>query len=214
MAKRTYPFYVVWKGKQPGIYTSWEEVRNQVHGYSGAVYKGFHSLEEAQKAFEDDFEKYIHQSSFNTSMDKNSDAPKSHVQPIVPSICVDASCEGNPGPMEYRGVYTDTKEEIFRVGPYPLGTNNIGEFLAIVHSLAWLKKKNLHMPIYSDSDTAISWVQQKKCKTNLERNSQTEELFQLIDRAIIWLEENPGPYDVRKWITHLWGENPADFGKK
>lgn len=42
--------------------------------------------------------------------------------------------------MEYRGVYVRTGQELFRIGPYPDGTNNVGEFLALVHALALLKK--------------------------------------------------------------------------
>ena len=78
---------------------------------------------------------------------------------------VDAACSGNPGPMEYRGVYLLTGQEIFHFGPV-YGTNNIGEFLAIVHALALMKQKGLQMTIYSDSRNALGWVNQKKCKTN------------------------------------------------
>ena len=60
---------------------------------------------------------------------------------IKESIAVDAACSGNPGNMEYRGVYTKTKEQIFHQGPFPQGTNNIGEFLALVHGLAFFKKR-------------------------------------------------------------------------
>lgn len=63
------------------------------------------------------------------------------------------------------------------------GTNNIGEFLALVHGLALLKQKGFDMPIYSDSANAISWVKQKKCKTKLSRTAETEALFVLIERA-------------------------------
>lgn len=70
------------------------------------------------------------------------------------------------------------------------GTNNIGEFLAIVHGLALLKQKGFDMPIYSDSVNAISWVRQKKCKTKLPRNEETKELFKVIERAEKWLREN------------------------
>ena len=120
---------------------------------------------------------------------------------------------GNPGPMEYRGVYLRTNEEIFHFGP-TLGTNNIGEFLAIVHGLALLKQKKLTMPIYSDSKTAISWVKNKKCKTLLTRDAQTEELFQLIERAENWLKKNSYSTKIIKWETQEWGEIPADFGRK
>ena len=129
------------------------------------------------------------------------------------ALCVDAACSGNPGPMEYRGVHLPSGKEIFRFGPIQ-GTNNIGEFLAIVHALALLKQKGLSMPIYSDSVNAINWVKKKQCKTKLERNEKTEELFRLIGRAEKWLAENKYDTPILKWETKQWGEIPADFGRK
>ena len=129
-------------------------------------------------------------------------------------VAVDAACSGNPGPMEYRGVYLLTGQQIFHYGPV-YGTNNIGEFLAIVHALALMKQKGISMTIYSDSRNALSWVKQKKCKTKLERTPKTEELFQMIERAENWLKNNS--YDhipLFKWETDQWGEVPADFGRK
>lgn len=45
MAKKKY--YAVKKGKTPGIYLTWEDCRSQISGFSGAVYKGFATIEEA-----------------------------------------------------------------------------------------------------------------------------------------------------------------------
>ena len=132
---------------------------------------------------------------------------------IENSLAVDAACSGNPGPMEYRGVHVASRQEIFHFGPMK-GTNNIGEFLAIVHGLALLKKKGFDMPIYSDSANAISWVRQKKCKTKLPRTPETEELFLLIERAEKWLQGNTYTTPILKWETKEWGEIPADFGRK
>ena len=133
---------------------------------------------------------------------------------IVDSIAVDAACSGNPGDMEYRGVYVPTRQEIFRIGPFPEGTNNIGEFLAIVHGLALLKKKNSSLPIYSDSANALLWVKNKKCKTKLQRNERNSPIFDLIERAEKWLETNTYTTPLLKWETRKWGEIPADFGRK
>jgi ribonuclease HI len=132
----------------------------------------------------------------------------------VESISVDAACAGNPGKLEYQGVETGTKRVLFSMGPFPQGTVNIGEFLAIVHGLAFLKKHNSLLPIYSDSKTAISWVKNKAIKTNLERNKKTEELFILAERAVQWLKDNPYSNKILKWETEFWGENPADYGRK
>ncbi|OGO07306.1 MAG: ribonuclease H, partial [Chloroflexi bacterium RBG_13_60_9] len=134
--------------------------------------------------------------------------------PAADSIAVDAACSGNPGPMEYRGVIVGAGREIFRQGPLKTGTNNIGEFLAIVHALAYLKREKLEWPVYSDSVQAIRWVQGKQCKTKLPNTEDTREVFTLIARAQDWLRENSYTNEVRKWKTDTWGESPADFGRK
>ncbi|MDR3056997.1 MAG: ribonuclease H, partial [Prevotella sp.] len=126
----------------------------------------------------------------------------------------DAACSGNPGLLEYRGVYVKTGEEVFKQGPFEQGTNNIGEFLALVHGLALLKQKNFSIPIYSDSVNAIKWVREKKCKTKLERVPENESLFYMIERAEKWLRENTYSTPIIKWKTSEWGEIPADFGRK
>jgi ribonuclease HI len=129
-------------------------------------------------------------------------------------LCVDAACSGNPGPMEYRGVYLLNGQQVFHFGPVH-GTNNIGEFLANVHGLALMKQKGITMPIYSDSRNALGWVKQKKCKTKLERTARTEQLFQMIERAEHWLQTHDyKDIPIRKWETEKWGEVPADFGRK
>ncbi|MBW6459282.1 MAG: hypothetical protein K0B08_01805 [Bacteroidales bacterium] len=135
-------------------------------------------------------------------------------KPELNSLSVDAACSGNPGVLEYRGVETATGRQLFHQGAFPLGTINIGEFLAIVHALAYLKKHNNTMPVYSDSKTAIKWVNDKAIKTKLPRNNTTDPLFDLVDRAIDWLKENDYPNRILKWETKFWGEIPADFGRK
>lgn len=134
-------------------------------------------------------------------------------RPTNEALCVDAACSGNPGKMEYRGVHLPSGCEVFHYGPV-YGTNNIGEFLAIVHGLALLKKKGSAMPIYSDSFTARTWIQKKKCKTQLPRDNKTEQLYQIIERAENWLRNNTYPNAIETWQTDEWGEIPADFGRK
>ena len=92
--------------------------------------------------------------------------------------------------------------------------NNIGEFLALVHGLALLKKKKSSRIIYSDSKIAINWVKRKQCNTKLKRTKKNEALFELIDRALLWLKENEYRTIIVKWETKAWGEIPADFGRK
>ena len=133
------------------------------------------------------------------------------------ALAVDAACSGNPGPMEYRGVLLHdghpTDRAVFHFGPVH-GTNNIGEFLAIVHALALLESKGYIMDIYSDSLTAQTWVRNKKAKTTLERTPDTEPLYQLIARAENWLRTHTFRVPIHKWDTATMGEIPADFGRK
>lgn len=206
MAKKKY--YVVWKGVSPGIYSSWTDCQLQIKGFTGALYKSFDSKQEAEHAFSTPAFNY-----FNKSNEKETKETTLPEKFDTNCVAVDAACSGNPGPMEYRGVYLLTGEEIFHFGPV-YGTNNIGEFLAIVHALALMKSKNISLPIYSDSRNAMSWVKQKKCKTKLERTPKTEELFKMIERAELWLKNNKFTTPIIKWETDKWGEVPADFGRK
>lgn len=224
MAKQKY--YVVWNGAEDGVYTSWGACQQAVSGFSGAKYKAFKTETEAEEAFEMGYEEFQKRAELRTleATKEESQSPTPHAQPssvtprpvpaINESIAVDAACSGNPGKMEYRGVYLRTGKEIFHYGPV-WGTNNIGEFLAIVHGLALLKQKGLDtMPLYSDSVNAQLWVKRKKCKTTLARNEKTEDLFQLIERAEAWLKSNTYKNPIIKWPTEEWGEIPADFGRK
>lgn len=208
MAKQS-KWYVVWVGHTPGVYDTWTECKQQIEGYRGARYKGFFSHSEALRAYEDGAESYTRQN-YVTAQEAFS-----HEPPSIRALSVDAACSGNPGVLEYRGVMVDDRREVFRVGPFPKGTNNIGEFLAIVHGLALLKKLNMQMPIYSDSVTAIAWVRNKRCKTLLVRDEATTPLLDLVYRAEDWLRQNSHSHiPILKWDTSRWGEIPADFGRK
>ena len=205
-------FFVVWEGKEPGIYRSWEECKRQIHGYGGALYKGFATEAEAREAMSSPCWDYIGKNAKEKKPTKEEIAKVG--TPVFESLSVDAACSGNPGAMEYRGVYTKTGEEIFRQGPFAEGTNNIGEFLALVHGLAFLKQKNSTLPIYTDSKTALAWVKAKKAKTKLEKNGINATLFELVSRAEAWLQQNQYTTEILKWETSVWGEIPADFGRK
>ncbi|MBN1438213.1 MAG: ribonuclease H family protein [Anaerolineales bacterium] len=207
MAKEKY--YVVWKGRRRGVFASWRECSAQVSGHAGAQYMAFESRELAERAFRGSYEEYRNGQSRAAALSRGGSGG-----PAPDSIAVDAACSGNPGPVEYRGVRVGEGRELFRRGPIAGGTNNIGEFLAIVHALAYLSQRGRDWPIYSDSVQAIGWVGQKRCKTKLTRTEETRVVFDLIDRAEEWLRVHSYPNEVRKWKTGEWGESPADFGRK
>lgn len=196
------------------MYDDWKTCERQIKGFEGAKYKSFYSLEEANKAYQSPWYTYIGKNAEKAKVQNDyRQLPKSE-QPILTSIAVDAACSGNPGKMEYQGVDVKTGFQIFHIGPLEQGTNNIGEFLAIVHAVASFYKTNPTLPIYSDSKTAISWVKNKKAKTKLEPNEKNTAIFDLIQRAERWLHNNSFTNPILKWDTEKWGEIPADFGRK
>jgi ribonuclease HI len=210
---RKQKYYVVWEGNSPGVYDSWGECQLQIKGYPKALYKAFPSKAEALAAFRGKPAEYIGQGKPAAPKPTALFSDSARQEIVWDSISVDAACSGNPGLMEYQGVDTRTKAPIFHK-KFSLGTNNIGEFLAIVHALALLKQQGKDTPIYTDSKTAMSWVRKKKANTALKRNAKTEILFQLIERAEAWLQANTFRNPILKWDTERWGEIPADFGRK
>ena len=204
-------FYVVWQGLSPGIYDTWDECKAQVEGFAGARYKSFNSIEEATAAFRGSYED---QATLLIAMAgrRGSERP---VEIAPGAWAVDGACSGVPGPMEYRGVEIATGRELFHVGPYVGGTNNIAEYLALVHALALLDRVGDHSrPIYSDSVTALSWLRRRGSNTKLERTEANRVVFELLERANRWVMTHAFQNPVLKWNTEEWGEIPADFGRK
>lgn len=211
MSKKKY--YVVWNGKKTGIFTSWNVCKKQITGYEGAQYKAFIDKKEAEFAFTKSYNDYKGKDTKKVTLSAKEKA--AYGTPLLETISVDAACAGNPGVMEYRGVLTKSKKEIFRMGPYKKGTNNIGEFLALVHGIALLKNKKMDTyPIYSDSRIAMSWIKKKQCRTNITFDASNKDVLALIKRAEKWLKENSFNNPILKWETKAWGEIPADFGRK
>jgi len=218
MAKKK-KYYVVWDGNETGVFDSWTDCQLQMFLIRGRIANSkskairFKTKEAAEAAYLNETG-YVEKKAATTKPTLSSLDEKVRAQIILESISVDAACSGNPGVMEYRGVHTADASEIFRLGPFQHGTNNLGEFLALVHGLALLKKQDSELPIYSDSRTAMSWVRNKKVKTTIKRTSGNKKMFDLVDRAVIWLHNNTYTTKIIKWDTENWGEIPADFGRK
>lgn len=209
-------YYVVWVGREPGIYNTWEECREQVHKFPNARFKSFSDRNKAEAALQDKPENHIKQTKpgahqgnavkVNYMSDPNCK---------IESLAVDAACSGNPGPTEYQCVYVKTGKVIFKQGPFPGGTNNIGEFLALVHVLAYQKQNNYNYPIYTDSKIAMEWVQNKHAVTTMKRSANNVKIMDMLRRAEGWLKSNDiEGFEILKWDTKKWGEIPADFGRK
>jgi len=208
-SKKKTMYYVVWQGNIPGIYTDWNDAKKQIEGAHRPRYKAFGSKQLAEQAYKDGPEKYEGKD-FKKTRDISPKELEKYGTPDPMTISVDAACN-NKGDMEYRGVITDSGTEIFRVGPYKNGSNNVGEFLALIHGLAYLKKNKSDIPIYSDSKIAMNWVKYKKAKS---KAVTSKELLDLCARGEAWLHNNTYKNPILKWQTKFWGEIPADFGRK
>ena len=214
--------YVVFKGRNPGVYDDWNDAKEQVECFEGAVYKGYTNTAEAAEAFRksmisDDTAqlwRLISGEKKNNKEEREIMDYRSNPEIDQDAWAVDASCLKNPGVMEYQGVDLKTGEVIFRIGPYEDDTNNIGEFLAIVHAMALMAKKGEYHNIYSDSVSGMSWVRNKKVKSTLKRTQKNGKIFELMERGENWLKMHTFPGKLMKWQTERWGEIPADFGRK
>jgi len=203
-------YYVVWKGTETGIFDSWAKCKKQIDGYAGAKYKSFKTKQAAESAFEKSPNDFIGKDTFQPELTPEQLSKIGN--PDLESLAVDAAFDGEV--MEYRGMYTKTKQVLFKMGPFEGATNNIGEFLAIVHALGYLKKQKSSVPVYSDSVTAMHWVKIHKANTKLKPTPENKSLFYLIERAEEWLKANKYPNKLLKWETKAWGEIPADYGRK
>jgi ribonuclease HI len=211
MSKKAKKYYVVWSWRKTWIFDTWEACKQQVDWQKQAIYKSFSTKDEATKAFSQSYELYIWK---EVKQELTPSELKKYWKPIPLSISVDAAWNTATGMVEYQWVETSTLKKLFHVWPLEDGTNNIVEFLAIVHALSYCQKKWITLPIYSDSRNAIKWVREKKINTTLEKTERNKPLFDLVIRAIVWLETNTYPNKILKWETKAWGENPADFGRK
>lgn len=213
MAKKKKKFYVIWEGHRPGMYSDWNNCKKQIDGFAGAKYKSFETLLEAEKALKGKWQDYVGKAAKPKYEEK--DWIDLVGLPEKGSLTVDAACAGNPGKMEYQGVDLDKGKQYFHVGPLEDSTNNVGEFLALVHALALIKSGKLNFTtIYSDSKIAMGWIKAKTCRTKLSSTSKNKDSFELIRRAEMWLQSNTFSTKIKKWETKYWGEIPADFGRK
>lgn len=208
-------YYVVWEGRAPGIYDTWEECREQTEGFSGAKYCSYDNLEAATVAFRGN---PAEQLAFARALRRQMDTPRDYSafpEIRLDAVAVDGACAGSPGAMEYRCVRVADGVEIFRVGPLAGGTNNIGEYLAIIHAASLLARRGLtQVPIYSDSVTALSWIRRGHSRSKVIPDENNPEVLALLARADAWLAANGVKNPLYKWETERWGEIPADFGRK
>ncbi|MCC8143934.1 MAG: reverse transcriptase-like protein [Tannerellaceae bacterium] len=124
-------------------------------------------------------------------------------------VVTDAAHSMKNGVTEYQGKNLSTGERIFY--KY-LGnqTTNIGEFLGAVAGIKYILQNNFSPRIiYTDSKTAISWIQNKSTSSSKKNMDikRAEVFLKLFSSEIESIE-------IRHWNSSIWGENPADFGNK
>jgi ribonuclease HI len=145
-------YYVVWKGREPGVYDNWEACKRQVEGFKSPLYKAFVSLPAAEEAFRKGSQDYL----------KSKDHPMQMIfdalygSPIIPSIAVDGACSGKTKQAEYQE-WIPKPNNVYFIGSFSEGTNNLMEFLAwymlwrIANVIIWM------CLFYTDSATAMKW---------------------------------------------------------
>ena len=209
-------YYTVWAGHDIGVFDSWEECQRVTNGYPGARFKAFPTQQAAINAYRGDPREHI---GILRTIAKGPASPLFNYEAIPEirrdALAVDGACAKNPGPMEYRCVRVSDRSEVFHMGPLADGTNNVGEYLALIHVLALLDKNGDHLtPVYTDSRTALAWLRNRGHKSKLERTPRNAQIFNLLERADAWIKTHEILNPILKWDTERWGEIPADFGRK
>jgi ribonuclease HI len=201
-------WYVVWHGRVPGVYETWEYCKAHITNVPGAKYKAFPTHQAAVQAYAEGHEQHIGNPRVQEQSRGAVDGPRAQ------SICVDVGTYGNPGRVMYQGVATHTGDVLFSSPSIPYGTNNLGEFVAIVHGLAYIKKNGLDVPVYTDSVNARNWVRRKEVRSTLARDERSMTMWTLVDRALQWLHTHTDHATVLQWDTKAWGQIKADYGRK
>ena len=156
MAKK---FYVVWVGRETGIFTDWAHTKTQVDQFPAAKYKSFKTQAEAEAAFAAGWgapkksKTSSSKPSVTSSPDKNFDV----------TIYCDGGCDPNPGKAASGvAVYHENKLTELWYGLFnPQGTNNTAELNALFQSLLIAKEsidKNKTVGILCDSQYSINCI--------------------------------------------------------
>ncbi len=160
-------YYVIWIGRQPGIYTTWSEAERQVKGFPNAKYKSFPSQETATQAYAGGSTKAttVVRKPSTSSQKKGTvkTASSANIFDADVVIFCDGACDPNPGKSGTGiAVYHDKELQQLWYGLYnPAGTNNTAELLGLFHSLLIAKEevlKDKSVTIHCDSKYSIDCV--------------------------------------------------------
>lgn len=208
-------FYVVWKGRDTGIFTSWSEVNELIKGFSGAEYKSYADQETAELEFSLGSPKGRSNDENHTTTKLKEEPSDDHKAPDHECLTVDGSYLGGKKIMQYRCVWNQSKEEVFSTKPIEGGNQNIAEFLALVGAMKYrVSTKQYDLHIYSDSQTALSWVRNCKIKSSYDLSQLDEVVQERIYGALKFIAKSGVRKNLYKWDSALWGDIPADYGRK
>ena len=167
-------YYVVWHGREPGIFTDWSGCKAQVDGFAGARYKSFKTKAEAEAAFQGGKNGSPSKNSSGSTQTKkrsNGQSVKTYTAKEVEALSIetkiytDGGCEPNPGNAgSGLALYRNNQIEELWYGLYnPHGTNNTAELNALHQALIMAQKEldlGRSVAIFCDSKYSIQCVTQ------------------------------------------------------
>ena len=174
MAKK---FYVVWQGRKTGIFNDWATCKQQIEKFSGAQYKSFPTLDEAQEAFSGSSSSNSTAKSAsgttasgtkkrsNTNGVKTYTAKEIDAMDMNTKIYTDGGCEPNPGKAGSGiAVYRDEIIDELWYGLFnSYGTNNTAELNALHYAMRIAdheSKQGKSIAIFCDSKYSIQCITQ------------------------------------------------------
>ena len=205
-------YYAVAKGRKIGIYKTWagkDGAQQQISGFSGALYKGFYSYDDAQEYLNSTkIERLSKQNKIESSLQLSSSNLQNGIGESKDRICMytDGGCSGNPGPGGYGIVLLYNKHRKELSGGFRLTTNNRMEIMACIFGLQTLKREN-PVTIYSDSkyvvdSMTLGWVKKWKAnhwKRNKKERAENSDLWEKLlhlceknDVNFIWVKGHSG----------------------
>ena len=173
-------YYVVWQGRETGIFTTWPQCKAQVDKFNGARYKSFPTLAEAETAFG---RKGVNSSTPSSTASKSASSgakftkkvskPKAaaltqqqiNEMPFDIKIFTDGACEPNPGEAGTGvALYKDNQLSDLWYGLYQaMGTNNTAELNGLHQAFLIAQEKSEQgqsVAIYCDSMYSIQCITQ------------------------------------------------------
>ncbi|SKA50884.1 ribonuclease H family protein [Photobacterium toruni] len=169
MAKK---YYVVWIGREPGIYSDWASCKQQVDKFAGARYKSFSTQPEAVAAFGKPSQICGSSAPVKKTSAKRTTASKGsltseqvHALTVETKIFTDGGCDPNPGKAgSGLALYRNNQLHELWYGLYePMGTNNTAELNALNQALILAEQALIQgstVAIFCDSKYSIQCITQ------------------------------------------------------